>query len=418
VHRGIFIIFAALKRQPMFGKATILFFLIVFTWCNSGFAQRFTIKVKDDCPPKEENTFLNTDELQADFIGQRIFGEAPLTAKFIDLSTGEPSKWKWQFGDGSSDTLQNAIHVYQDPGAYTVRLTVYDGSDSASTKRVNYVRVAVSGACDSLNYPLPGGEYTLYSLIGIGSGYISGNNSYGTQALASYFDEFEEGGELLAGVFYFGFAERLLTNDVPVYFKVWDATGASTSPGNLLDSVQVPISSIVEDYSFGRPSLIVFNEPIQLDGPFFMGVDLPQIYGDTLALYTNYDGDVDVGNGWEKELSGNWQPYSSTQWNLDIDNAIFPVVCQPVGVDNPGLEKKVLIYPIPANDKINFVLTDVSVEVNSVKLIDMTGRLVLSRASEKSSFGSIQLGGIPDGFYFLRFETSIGAMNKMIVVGR
>jgi len=381
------------------------------------FAQSFTIQVKADCSPEEIIDLSIPDELHADFIGVNVFGEAPLQAKFLDVSTGNPNKWLWQFGDGSSDSLPNTIHIYQTPGVYTVRLTVYGGSDSSSFKRTNFVRVAVSGGCDSLNYPLPG-EQVLYPIFENGSGYVSGNNSFGTLAIASYFDDNEDGGELLAGLFDFGYAERSLTNDVPIYFKVWDATGTFGSPGNVLKSVSIPISSIVQDYEFGRSTLLVFDEPLMLDGPFFMGIELPQIFGDTLALYTNIDGDVEIGNGWEKDGEGNWIPYSETQWSLDIDNAIFPVVCQPVGIENPYLEKSLTVFPVPAKDDISFVFKDASMKIRAVYLFDMTGRLVSGYPMDGSNFGNIDVRSISEGFYFLRFDTSVGMINKKIVVGR
>lgn len=46
---------------------------------------------------------------------------------FIDLSTGEPTSYKWNFGDGSSSIIQNPTHIFPDSGIYTVTLTVSDG---------------------------------------------------------------------------------------------------------------------------------------------------------------------------------------------------------------------------------------------------------------------------------------------------
>jgi len=401
----------------MLKNLTLLFCLFLFAGISALTAQSFTIHVKADCTPQENIDLSIPDELQADFVGVNVFGEAPLQAKFLDVSTGNPNKWLWQFGDGSSDSLPNTIHIYQTPGVYTVRLTVYGGSDSSSFKRTNFVHVAVSGGCDSLNYPLPG-EQVLYPIFENGSGYISGNNSFGTLAIASYFDDYEDGGELLAGLFGFGYAERSFTNDVPIYFKVWDATGTSGSPGNVLKSISIPISSIVQDYEFGRSTLLIFDGPILLDGPFFLGVELPQIYGDTLALHTNIDGDVEIGNGWEQDAEGNWGSYSNTQWSLNIDNAIFPVVCQPVGIENPNLEKSLTVFPVPAKDDINFVFKDASIKVRAVYLFDMTGRLVSGYPMDGSNFGNIDVRSISEGFYFLRFDTSVGMINKKIVVGR
>ena len=52
---------------------------------------------------------------------------------FDDASTGAPTSWFWNFGDGSSgSTLQNPTHTYAASGTYLVRLTVSNlaGSDT------------------------------------------------------------------------------------------------------------------------------------------------------------------------------------------------------------------------------------------------------------------------------------------------
>jgi PKD repeat protein len=47
---------------------------------------------------------------------------------FTDTSTGVPTSWNWQFGDGVISTEQHPQHTYTTPGTYTVSLTVGDGS--------------------------------------------------------------------------------------------------------------------------------------------------------------------------------------------------------------------------------------------------------------------------------------------------
>jgi len=50
------------------------------------------------------------------------------TVTFKDKSTGYGIKsWLWTFGDGSTSTLQNPVHVYSKEGTYTVTLTVSNG---------------------------------------------------------------------------------------------------------------------------------------------------------------------------------------------------------------------------------------------------------------------------------------------------
>lgn len=54
------------------------------------------------------------------------------SVSFVDLSSNDPDSWLWDFGDGSTSTVQNPSHAYQNVGTYTVSLHVSNeiGSDS------------------------------------------------------------------------------------------------------------------------------------------------------------------------------------------------------------------------------------------------------------------------------------------------
>ena len=62
------------------------------------------------------------------------FAKAGLTVQFTDTSSGSPTAWAWDFGDGGSSFTQNPSHVYAVGGTYTVTLTAINagGSDSTS----------------------------------------------------------------------------------------------------------------------------------------------------------------------------------------------------------------------------------------------------------------------------------------------
>ena len=60
---------------------------------------------------------------KADFSGTPTTGNTPLTVEFTDRSTGYPTSWKWNFGDGKESSEQNPLHTYWSSGEYTVTLT-------------------------------------------------------------------------------------------------------------------------------------------------------------------------------------------------------------------------------------------------------------------------------------------------------
>jgi len=57
------------------------------------------------------------------------------TLSFFDTSTGYPTAWQWDFGDGATSTVRNPSHPYATAGAQLVTLTVKAGSNSSSISK-------------------------------------------------------------------------------------------------------------------------------------------------------------------------------------------------------------------------------------------------------------------------------------------
>ncbi|KKG23085.1 cell surface protein [Methanosarcina sp. 2.H.T.1A.6] len=68
----------------------------------------------------------------ADFSSNVNSGNAPLDVIFTDKSTGTPTKWDWNFGDGTNSADQNPAHTYSSAGTYTVTLTVSNSNGQTS----------------------------------------------------------------------------------------------------------------------------------------------------------------------------------------------------------------------------------------------------------------------------------------------
>lgn len=69
-------------------------------------------------------------------------GNAPLKVLFTDSSTGSPTSWLWDFGDGiHSKHAMNATHTFTSPGKYNVSLTVANVNGSNTTTKPGFITV-------------------------------------------------------------------------------------------------------------------------------------------------------------------------------------------------------------------------------------------------------------------------------------
>ena len=68
----------------------------------------------------------------------------------IPAADREIVSWNWNFGDGSSSTLQNPSHTYTADGTYTVSLTISDGVTSKTETKLQYIVVGSGGGTGTL----------------------------------------------------------------------------------------------------------------------------------------------------------------------------------------------------------------------------------------------------------------------------
>jgi hypothetical protein len=80
-------------------------------------------------------------DVMADFSGAPTSGLAPLTVAFTNTSTGDYDTSLWLFGDGSTSTLPNPVHIYPASGTYSVALTVSGAGGNNTEVRAGYITV-------------------------------------------------------------------------------------------------------------------------------------------------------------------------------------------------------------------------------------------------------------------------------------
>jgi PGF-pre-PGF domain-containing protein len=68
-------------------------------------------------------------------------GTAPLTVLFADTSTGAPTSWYWDFGDGTNSKDSVAVNKFTKPGNYTISLTVGNNVGNSTLTKPGYIVV-------------------------------------------------------------------------------------------------------------------------------------------------------------------------------------------------------------------------------------------------------------------------------------
>ncbi|WP_066408170.1 PKD domain-containing protein [Flavisolibacter tropicus] len=90
-------------------------------------------------------------QLSANFSATPLSGCAPLVVKFTDESTGNPTAWKWDLGNGTVSFFQNPSATYFNPGTYTITLEVKNASGSHTITKTQYITVYASPSVDLIS---------------------------------------------------------------------------------------------------------------------------------------------------------------------------------------------------------------------------------------------------------------------------
>ncbi len=95
-------------------------------------------------------------QLNANFTASVQQGCSPLVVQFTDLSTGNPTQWNWDLGNGATSIFQNPGAIYVVPGSYTVILTVTNAGGQSTITKTNYIVVYSNPQIDFSASPTEG----------------------------------------------------------------------------------------------------------------------------------------------------------------------------------------------------------------------------------------------------------------------
>lgn len=120
-----------------------------------GFADISAINIDDNAvtfsnrPSKISVVTLEEGDLQAQFSVDRYMNRA----QFTNLSTDNARSFAWDFGDGTTSTERNPMHIYAEAGSYTVKLTARGVIKTAEAEQTIVINPANTWTAN--------GDYTL-----------------------------------------------------------------------------------------------------------------------------------------------------------------------------------------------------------------------------------------------------------------
>ncbi len=269
-----------------------------------------------------------------DFVGAPTTVVVGNSVAFTDLSTNTPTSWAWSFAGGtpSSSTTQNPTVTYNTVGQYNVTLTATNtaGSSAPLTKTAYIIVVnppSGGSGCDTLSNVPNDTTASVYNYP-FGSGYVSGNNSDGDLAKAERFLNNKQ--VTISGAYIFVYGKSASPGSKSVTFAVWDNSGTGGAPGATpIATTTYPLAQLIS--ANGNFIYVPFNTNPTVSSNFYVGVILPTIAGDTIALVTTSNNAAykDSLYGWERYANGTWGSYSAiySQYNAGFSNIVYPVIC-------------------------------------------------------------------------------------------
>jgi flagellin-like protein len=114
------------------------------TFTSTGtYTVKLTVSNSGGSNSTTKNILVNPQPPVPSFTSDKTSGLSLLDVQFTDTSTGNPTSWIWDFGDGTTSTNQNYLKTYNNIATqtYTVKLTVTNAGGSNTITKINYITI-------------------------------------------------------------------------------------------------------------------------------------------------------------------------------------------------------------------------------------------------------------------------------------
>lgn len=307
--------------------------------------------------------------------------------EFTDMSTGFPSSWSWNFGDGMTSTDQNPVHDYQTTGLFTVSLTTSNSFGSDTETKTNYISVESTLGGPVVNNCTPQTQ-TYCCGVGIYNVQIGDIDHTTADGIEGYQDySCQQLTELGAGLVHPVFVQTGF--GLPETVVIWidyDNNGVFNQTNE-----QVFVSE---------------TSNVSHIGTFYIP---DQDVTGQVPLRMRIHSDWADGGG----LPG---PCDASEYGQVEDYSV--VLTGEIGIEQLPLDQTISVYPSPTRGT-TFVNIDLPrTETVQLTVYNTVGQLITTEQLAGASFYQHQLDftGKPKGMYFLEVRTATEKAIKKIVV--
>ncbi len=98
---------------------------------------------------------------------------------FIDSTLGNPTSWLWNFGDGTTDTVQNPTHFYTQSGTYTIILSATNTNGTSTDTVIDYITVNLPNSPTTYDSNVCINDSVLLTTLASGETYWFDNQYFG-----------------------------------------------------------------------------------------------------------------------------------------------------------------------------------------------------------------------------------------------
>jgi ELWxxDGT repeat protein len=285
---------------------------------------------------------------------------------------------------------------------------------------VNITTTGSSGGsvCDTLQNFQNTNTIVLYT--NTGGGYVCGHNSYGDLAKNEKFTTYTAGYKVKGAYLSFAKAKYSSTTKT-ISIKIWDDNGTAGAPNTVLATKTVTISSIAPDVLAGNETYVQFTTPVTVSGPFFLGIEFSYASGDTVALWSNSDGETNPGTAWEKFSDGTWHAMSETgTWEINVSQLIRPLMCSPsTEAEEMYSGFSFNVYPNPNSGEFTIDINSTETIPVSYTIINSVGKEVLRkeiRSVSGNQTEQVNLENLASGIYYVILKSGDNIINRKIVI--